>query len=182
MAEGRRATHRRGRRKKTLGHCVVACGRRPNSTTHNTTFHMAWLYEHSAAWRRLVHYTRQSRLHTAGFALTALAGSIAAGAVAMSASSRDAPGGELDAALRARAAASVDGRVLAQANKARLAVLLEETRQALEDKKSGKSGGKDAETRYAAALKGESLGTHSRGTTAGVRAGEEGKRWKGGGG
>ena len=134
---------------------------------------MAWLYEHSRSWRRLVAYTRRSRLHTAGFAVTAFAGSVALGAVAMTASSRDAPGGALDAALRARAAGSVDGRVLANANKARLAVLLEEARRASTGEDTGA-----AEARYKAALKGESLGTHSRGTTVGVRAGEEGRRWK----
>ena len=131
---------------------------------------MAWLWEHSPGWRRLVAYTRRSSLHTAGFAVSALAGSIALGAVAMAASSRDAPGGALDARLRARQAASVDGRLLADANRARLAVLLEDARKA-----SAGDGG-DAEARYEAALRGASLGTHTTGTTAGVRAGEEGRR------
>ena len=127
---------------------------------------MAWLYEHSPAWRRLVAWSRRSSLHTAGFAVAALGSSVALGALAMAASSRDAPGGDLDARLRARRAASVDGRLLADANRARLAVLLDDVR----------NKGQDAEDRYGAALRGASLGTHAGGTTKGVGVGEEGRR------
>ena len=108
----------------------------------------------------------------------------------MSASSRDQPGGELEASLRRRSLGSVDAAVLAAANRSRLAVLLDEAKQASEEKKSGKSrgskdkggkggdgGGEDgssslssSEARYRAALRGESLGTHSGGTTAGATA------------
>lgn len=122
----------------------------------------------------------------------------------MAASSRDEAGGELEASLRRRASGSVDASVLAAANRSRLAVLLEEAREASEEKKKNKGiggvkagwrswkegekekkgggGGKGAddsssssslsssEERYRAALRGESLGTHSRGTTAGATA------------
>lgn len=48
---------------------------------------------------------------------------------------------------------------LAKANRARLAVLLGEMQS-----------GKSSEDRYEAALRGESLGTHSRGTTVGAQS------------
>lgn len=105
----------------------------------------------------------------------------------MAASSRDQPGGELEASLRRRSLGSVDASVLAAANRSRLAVLLDEARRSSEEKKSGKSKGSQgsnrggdgddgpsslssSEARYRAALRGESLGTHSGGTTAGATA------------
>ena len=48
---------------------------------------------------------------------------------------------------------------LAKANRARLAVLLGEMRN-----------GQSSEDRYEAALRGQSLGTHSRGTTVGAQS------------
>ena len=110
----------------------------------------------------------------------------------MAASSRGQPGGELEASLRRRSVGSVDASVLAAANRSRLAVLLEEAKQASEEKKKGSKGkargseagaggdGSDgggasslsssSEARYRAALRGESLGTHSGGTTTGATA------------
>jgi hypothetical protein len=71
---------------------------------------------------------------------------------------------------RLAAQKSVDAAVLAAANRARLGVLLDESRN-----KDGGSGGESSsssssEARYRAALRGESLGTHSRGTTVGAAA------------
>ena len=120
--------------------------------------------------------------HTAGFAVAATLGSIALGSLAMSASSRDQPGGELEASLRRRSLGSVDASVLAAANRSRLAVLLDEAKRASDEKKKGGGDGGDgagdggssvsssSEARYRAALRGESLGTHSGGTTAGATA------------
>lgn len=101
----------------------------------------------------------------------------------MTASSRDQVGGELETSLRKRSLGSVDASVLAAANRSRLAVLLEEAKQASEERKGGreKGGGENpdgdgnsspssSEARYRAALRGESLGTHSGGTTAGATA------------
>ena len=135
---------------------------------------------------------KKTHSHTAAFATAATLGSIALGSLAMAASSRDEAGGELETSLRKRALGSVDASVLAAANKSRLAVLLEEARQASEEKKTGKGknkkkkgGGSDddndddgsssslsssSEARYRAALRGESLGTHSGGTTTGATA------------
>lgn len=61
-------------------------------------------------------------------------------------------GSELENKLRARA--SIDSEILAKAQRERLQVLLDETR-------NGEGSG-----RYAAALDGKSLGTHSSGTSA----------------
>lgn len=124
---------------------------------------MAWLWEHSESWRRLVRYTRQSPAHTAGFSVAALAGAAALGAAAQASTARDAPGSALETKLRARATTG-DAKVLVAANRARLAVLLEEA------KRASTGDGGDAEARYAASLRGESLGTHSGGTTAGATA------------
>lgn len=63
---------------------------------------------------------------------------------------------ELEQKLRSRS--SVDSQMLARAQKERLQVLLDEVK-----------AGKGAE-RYKAALDGQSLGTHSTGTTVGVEA------------
>ena len=135
--------------------------------------------------------TQNTQSHTAGFAVAATLGSIALGSLAMAASSRDQPGGELEASLRRRSLGSVDASVLAAANRSRLAVLLDEARRASEEKERSKSGGRTAkgggssskaddgedtsslsssEARYRAALRGESLGTHSGGTTTGATA------------
>lgn len=78
---------------------------------------------------------------------------------------------DLEAVLAARKARSVDASLLASVNKARLGVLLEEARA----RHGGNDEGagvppSDSEARYRAALRGESLGTHSRGTTAGAAA------------
>ena len=101
----------------------------------------------------------------------------------MTASSRDQAGGELETSLRRRSLGSVDASVLAAANRSRLAVLLEEAKGASEERKERRRSGKggrgaegdggssslsSSEARYRAALRGESLGTHSGGTTAGA--------------
>ncbi|KAK9805995.1 hypothetical protein WJX73_002350 [Symbiochloris irregularis] len=56
--------------------------------------------------------------------------------------------------------ATVDNKLMARVNRERLAVLLSEAQQ-------GDAGNE----RYAASLRGESLGTHRGGTTAGARKG-----------
>jgi len=85
---------------------------------------------------------------------------------------------DLEAVLASRKARSVDAGLLASANKARLGVLLEEARARKGgggDESEGGGGGGDSEARYRAALRGESLGTHSRGTTVGAAAIKAGK-------
>ncbi|CAL5222336.1 g4685 [Coccomyxa viridis] len=66
-------------------------------------------------------------------------------------------GTSLEQKLRARQ--TLEHKVLARANRERLRVLLSEAEQ-------GRLGNNE---RYAAALRGESLGTHSRGTTVGAQ-------------
>jgi len=134
---------------------------------------MAWLWEHSEGWRRLVRYTRRSPLHTAGFSVAALGAAAALGATAQAGTTRDEAGGELETRLRKRA--SGDAKVLVAANRARLEVLLDEARRA------SSGDGADAEARYAASLRGVSLGTHSAGTTAGATAIKKGGGVGGGG-
>ncbi len=88
---------------------------------------------------------------------------------------------DLEAVLASRKARSVDAGLLASANKARLGVLLEEARAQKggggdeSEGGGGGGGGGDSEARYRAALRGESLGTHSRGTTVGAAAIKAGK-------
>eukprot|EP00884_Botryococcus_braunii_P004288 jgi/Botrbrau1/13860/Bobra.0056s0093.1 len=111
---------------------------------------MAWLYEKSSTWRKLVAFTRASPWYMGGFAVACFGIPYAVGQVVMG-STNPPQQTELESRLRARQ--TVDHQVLARANKERLAVLLGEAQR------------KDAasEERYAAALRGESLGTHSRG-------------------
>ena len=116
--------------------------------------------------------------HTFAFATLVGGLSLAAGAAAMAGTGRNTE--DLEAVLAARKTRSVDAALLASANKARLAVLLEEAHT----KKGGGRGGAGgsggpgdgdtsdttSEARYRAALRGESMGTHSRGTTVGAAA------------
>ena len=92
--------------------------------------------------------------------------SLAAGALAMAGTSSRTD--DLEAVLAARKARSVDASLLASVNRARLGVLLEEAqaRSGGGDAGAANTPPGDSEARYRAALRGESLGTHSRGTTA----------------
>ncbi len=97
--------------------------------------------------------------------------SLAAGAAAMAGTGRNTE--DLEAVLAARKARSVDASLLASANKARLAVLLEEAHNKKREEAGGAGaevGDSTSEARYKAALRGESMGTHSRGTTVGAAA------------
>ncbi|CAL8467452.1 g6990 [Coccomyxa elongata] len=68
------------------------------------------------------------------------------------------PQKETDLERQLRSRATLEHKMLAKANRERLAVLLSETEK-----------GNAGDSRYAAALRGESLGTHSRGTTTGAQ-------------
>ncbi|KAK9816747.1 hypothetical protein WJX72_004525 [[Myrmecia] bisecta] len=117
---------------------------------------MAWLYEKSATWRKIVAVTRQSPLAMSIFGVSCFAVPYGMAKLAMWGTNP-----ENDAAkerlLRERS--SLSHQVLAKANRERLAVLLGELQR--------KEGGDE---RYAAALDGRSLGTHSLGTSTGARS------------
>jgi hypothetical protein len=129
---------------------------------------MSFIYEKSRTWRRIVLITKQSPLAMAGFTAVMFAGSWYAGKFVMQGTNGEmqgpkdqqaagVPQNDLEAKLRRRM--TIDHQVMARANKERLAVLLGEIQR--------KEGGED---RYKASLDGRSLGTHSRGTTTGVRS------------
>lgn len=116
---------------------------------------MAWIFEHSATWRRIIAVTRDSPVAMAAFTAACFGGAYGLGKLAMAGTdSREAA---LEAELRSRM--TTDHKVLARAQKERLGVLLGEIER--------REGGDD---RYAASLQGKSLGTHSSGTTVGARA------------
>jgi len=117
---------------------------------------MSWLYAHSSTWRRIVDFTQRSPLHMVGFAVACFALPAYVGDRVMERTNGAHAESKLELELRTRS--SVDSQMLARAQKERLQVLLEEVRD-----------GKGA-TRYQAALDGQSLGTHSRGTTVGAVA------------
>jgi hypothetical protein len=117
---------------------------------------MAWLYSKSSTWRRIVGFTQRSPLYMVGFAGLAFAVPAVLGGQVMQAT--NSPQGDSALEAKLRAGASIDGQMLARAQKARLQVLLDETR-------AGKGG-----ARYKAALDGQSLGTHHSGSTAGAVA------------
>jgi hypothetical protein len=123
---------------------------------------MAWLYEKSATWRRIVAFTSRSPLAMASFAAVTLGGTALLGARVQRAT--DTEGSPLEAQLRARG--SVDAQMLARAQRDRLQVLLDEVR----DRKAGGGAAAAGDARYAAALDGRSLGTHTLGTTVGARS------------
>ena len=157
---------------------------------------MAWVFEKSPAWRRIVAKSRESPAFYASFAAACFVVPYGLGKAVMWATNpevarkRDVA---LQAELRGRQtyhhevsqtpACMKDGLLitilhhntsvlscgkqalasvlqsLAKANRARLAVLLGEMKN-----------GTGSEDRWEAALRGESLGTHSRGTTVGAQS------------
>lgn len=152
---------------------------------------MAWVFEKSPTWRRIVAKSRESSAFYATFAAACFIVPYGVGKAVMWATNpevarkRDVA---LQAELRGRQTyhheVSHSSRCLlvtvvhcmlcqrlctkpmayvmqslAKANRARLAVLLGEMQS-----------GKSSEDRYEAALRGESLGTHSRGTTVGAQS------------
>ncbi|KAK9909489.1 hypothetical protein WJX75_003089 [Coccomyxa subellipsoidea] len=116
---------------------------------------MSWIWEKSATWRKLVAVTKHSPAAMATFTVAMFVVPYALGKVVMSGTNPEKESG-LERQLRSRA--TLEHKMLAKANRERLAVLLSETEK-----------GDAGSTRYAAALRGESLGTHSRGTTTGAQ-------------
>lgn len=104
---------------------------------------MAWLYARSSTWRRVVQGT-QTPLRMLGFTTLVLGGATFLGAQVMGATNPAGPASELERTLRARG--SVDARMLADAQRQRLQVLLDESRS------GGGGGGAAGEARYRAAL------------------------------
>lgn len=117
---------------------------------------MAWLYHRSATWRKVVSFTARGPLYMAGFAAAAVGIPLFIGDQIMGSTNGPKAESKLEQQLRNRS--SVDSNMLAKAQKERLQVLFDEIRD----------GGGAA--RYKAALDGQSLGTHSRGTTVGAVA------------
>ncbi|KAK9828059.1 hypothetical protein WJX81_006544 [Elliptochloris bilobata] len=116
---------------------------------------MASWYERSSTWRKIVAVTKRSPAAMAAFTVACFGVPYVVGkGVMWAANPRE--DSELERMLRERA--TLDHKMLAKANRERLAVLLEESR-----------GGTGGNERYAASLRGESLGTHSRGTTVGAK-------------
>lgn len=112
---------------------------------------MSWIYAHSSSWRKIVAFTQKSPLYMAGFAVAAFALPAYIGDQVMERTNGPNAESKLEKELRARS--SVDSQMLVKAQKERLQVLFDELKE-----------GRGAE-RYAAALDGQSLGTHSSGTT-----------------
>ncbi len=156
---------------------------------------MAWVFEKSPTWRRIVAKTRESPAFYASFAAACFVVPYGLGKVVMWATNPEVARKRdmaLQAELKGRQTyhhevssalafpfwllclASLPShhgglgcfsgcvycmQSLARANRQRLAVLLGEVQS-----------GKHSEDRYEAALRGESLGTHSRGTTVGAQS------------
>jgi hypothetical protein len=99
---------------------------------------MSWLLRRSSTWRRIVAVTNSSPLYMAGFAVVALGVPAYFGDKVMSSTNSASGGAALESQLRATA--SIDGRMLAKAQKERLQVMLDEI-------KAGQGG-----ERYKAAL------------------------------
>ncbi|KAL3163268.1 hypothetical protein ABBQ32_009664 [Trebouxia sp. C0010 RCD-2024] len=120
---------------------------------------MAWVFEKSPTWRRIVAKSRESPAFYAAFAAACFAVPYGVGKAVMWATNPEVAR-KRDMALQAelRGRQTYHHESLAKANRARLAVLLGEMQS-----------GKSSEDRYEAALRGESLGTHSRGTTVGAQ-------------
>jgi len=115
---------------------------------------MAWVFEKSPTWRKIVGITKRSPLAMAGFTAVCFGGPYALAKLTMNATN---PELQKEEAQKMLSKASLHQKAMSRVNKERLAILLEETRQ-----------GSGSE-RYAAALRGESMGTHKGGTTLGAR-------------
>lgn len=123
---------------------------------------MAWIFEKSPLWRSIVARTRESPVFYAGFGVACFAVPYALGKVVMWGTNPDVDPVR-EELLRRRQ--TVHNQVMAKANRERLAVLLGE----IQERQPG-------DQRYAAALNGESYGTHSTGTTTGARTIQELRR------
>ncbi|DBA94988.1 TPA: hypothetical protein ACH3X1_002511 [Trebouxia sp. C0004] len=121
---------------------------------------MAWVFEKSPTWRRIVAKTKESPSFYAGFAAACFVVPYGLGKAVMWATNPEVAR-KRDMALQAelKGRQTYHHESLAKANRQRLAVLLGEVQS-----------GKHSEDRYEAALRGESLGTHSRGTTVGAQS------------
>ena len=102
-------------------------------------------------WRKVVAFTRRGPLYFAGFAAVAVGIPYFLGDQVMKGTNGPEADSKLEQHLRGRA--SIDAKMLAQAQRERLQVMLDEI-------KDGKGG-----DRYKAALDGQSLGTHSTGSS-----------------
>mmetsp|Transcript_8363 Transcript_8363/g.23581 ORF Transcript_8363/g.23581 Transcript_8363/m.23581 type:complete len:124 (+) Transcript_8363:81-452(+) len=109
----------------------------------------------SRAWRTVVALGKASPTFFAGFSACVLVGSYALGGLAMAGSN---PEGDSRKEDRLRRRGGLDHQVMAKVNKERLQVLLDEVKE--------RRGGSE---RYAKALNGESMGTHTSGTTVGAQ-------------
>ena len=99
---------------------------------------MSWLLRRSSTWRRIVAVTNSSPLYMAAFAVVALGVPAYFGDKVMGSTNSASGDAALESKLRANA--SIDGRMLAKAQKERLQVMLDEI-------KAGQGG-----ERYKAAL------------------------------
>ncbi|KAG7666571.1 hypothetical protein Ndes2526B_g04963 [Nannochloris sp. 'desiccata'] len=106
------------------------------------------------AWRKLVAFTRRGPLYFAGFAAVAIGLPLYLGDQVMEGTNGPRAENKLEKELRGKA--SIDAQMLAQAQRERLQVMFDELKD-----------GKGAD-RYKAALDGQSLGTHSSGSSLGA--------------
>ncbi|KAK9821635.1 hypothetical protein WJX74_002484 [Apatococcus lobatus] len=116
---------------------------------------MAWLYEKSAVWRGIVAVTAASPWAMAGFTGISLGAAYYMGKGFMWLTEKDP---EKAKQQLAKHDDRMSSQMMRRVNRERLAVLLGEVEK-----------GDKSSDRWAAALRGESLGTHSRGTTTGAQ-------------
>jgi hypothetical protein len=110
-------------------------------------------------WRIIVNLGKRSPAFMLAFGATCTAGAYFLASATQGGTNPSDKKALLIEEQKLRRNAGVDAQVLARANKERLRVLLEETRNKKFDN-----------DRYRAALNGESLGTHSTGTTSKAKA------------
>ncbi|KAI3429390.1 hypothetical protein D9Q98_005485 [Chlorella vulgaris] len=121
---------------------------------------MAFLYGRSKTWRRIVDTATRSTGNMLLFVAVCGGVPYIVGDQVMKRTNQYAAKEESDLEQKLRSRGGLDAKILAQAQRDRLQVMLTEI----------KGGGSDSEARYKAALDGQSLGTHSRGSSVGARA------------
>lgn len=125
---------------------------------------MAFLYSSSKTWRHIVNATGQSKGYMLAFAAACVGVPYILGDQVMKNTNEKSARGESELKQKLRSRGGIHAQMLAKAQKERLQVMLDEIK--------GRSA--DGEARYRAALDGQSLGTHSSGSSAdavSIRAG-----------
>ncbi|KAI7845131.1 hypothetical protein COHA_001336 [Chlorella ohadii] len=121
---------------------------------------MAYLYSSSKTWRRIVDATSRSAPTMLAFAAACVAVPWFLGDQVMRTTSKEAAKGESELEKKLRSRQGIQAQMLAKAQRERLQVMLDE----IKDRSA------QSEARYRAALDGQSLGTHSHGSSAGAVA------------